>query len=177
MPKKDKKKKKKKQSDNVFDLFTQRQVAEFKEGFQLMDRDKDGKLGADDLDWSHKHVNLATTEENIQSMLADSPTAINFTMLLSMFANKASGEQDDDIVIINGFKTFANDAGKIDAAAMKSALMTFADRFTSKEADEALQMFGATDGFMDVNVIVKMLTGPADDEPAEGEEGEPKEED
>jgi len=172
MPKKKDKKKRKKQSDNVFDLFTQRQVAEFRAGFQLMDKDKDGKLGPDDLDWSHKHVNMPVTEEKISEMLSDSPTAINFTMLLTMFANRASGEQDDDIVIINGFKTFANDKGLIDAKALKSSLMTFADKFTSSEADEAVQMFGATDGFIDVNKVIKMLTGPADDEEEPKEEEE-----
>merc|ERR1711887_102490 len=174
MPKKKDKKKRKKQSDNVFDLFTQRQVAEFRAGFQLMDKDKDGKLGPDDLDWSHKHVNMPVTEEKISEMLADAPTAINFTMLLTMFAEKASGEQDDDIVIINGFKTFANAGGKVDSAMMKNALTTFADRFTVQEADDVLTMFNSKDGFMDVNVMIKMLTGPADDEG--GEEGEAKEE-
>ncbi|CAL4058743.1 unnamed protein product [Meganyctiphanes norvegica] len=171
MPKKQKKRRKK-ASDNVFDLFTQFQVAQFKEGFQLMDRDKDGKLGPDDLDWTHKHVNLPTTDEKIGIMLADSPTAINFTMLLSMFAEKASGEQDDDDVIIKGFKTFANAEGKIDAPALRVALTCFADKFTKEEADDALEMFQVKDGFLDHALIVKLLTGPAGDDDEEAKEEE-----
>ncbi|MBT8926716.1 hypothetical protein BTI93_09380, partial [Lactobacillus delbrueckii subsp. bulgaricus] len=34
---------------NVFDMFTQKQVAEFKEGFQIMDHDRDGIIGKTDL--------------------------------------------------------------------------------------------------------------------------------
>merc|ERR1712071_704709 len=34
---------------NVFSMSSQKQVAEFKEGFQLMDRDKDGILSKNDL--------------------------------------------------------------------------------------------------------------------------------
>merc|ERR1712183_1000989 len=34
---------------NVFDQFSQKQVAEFKEGFQFMDRDKDGIIGRGDI--------------------------------------------------------------------------------------------------------------------------------
>merc|ERR1719244_1168575 len=37
-------KKAKKSGSNVFDMFTQAQVAEFKDGFAIMDRDNDGVL-------------------------------------------------------------------------------------------------------------------------------------
>merc|ERR1712193_300785 len=42
-------KKAKKSGSNVFDMFTQAQVAEFKDGFQIMDRDRDGVISKDDL--------------------------------------------------------------------------------------------------------------------------------
>jgi len=169
MPKK-KKKMKKKGGDNVFDHFTQRQIAEFKEGFALMDHDKDGILGASDLDWIHGHVNMQVNDEKIQSMLADSPVNIKFTMLLTMFAERASGEQDDDDVVEKGFKAFANKEGKIDAKALKNQLMSFADRFTPQEAQDAIDMFGEEGGFLDVTKIIRMLTGPAEEEAPPPEE-------
>merc|ERR1712200_55388 len=69
---------------NVFSMFSQKQVAEFKEGFQLMDRDKDGILSKNDL--------RATLDE----MINDAPGPINFTMLLTMFAERQSGGSDED---------------------------------------------------------------------------------
>jgi len=169
-PKKKKKKARKKGGDNVFDHFTQRQIAEFKEGFALMDHDKDGIIGESDLDWVHGHVNMAVDPGKIQSMLSDSPVNIKFTMLLTMFAERASGEQDDDDVVEKGFRNFANKDGKIDAAVLKNQLTTFADRFTPQEAQDAIEMFGADGGYLDVAKIIKMLTGPADEEEQAPEE-------
>merc|ERR1712212_762009 len=90
---------------NIFDQFTQKQVAEFKEGFQVMDKDKDGILGKDDIKQTFADLKREGTDEDFESMLADSPNPINLTGLLSMFATRSSGEQDDDEVIVSAFKT------------------------------------------------------------------------
>ncbi|MDK3205813.1 hypothetical protein QMQ04_28105, partial [Escherichia coli] len=42
-------KKVRRSGSNVFSMFTTQQVAEFKEGFSMMDWDKDGILGKEDL--------------------------------------------------------------------------------------------------------------------------------
>merc|ERR1712212_1320971 len=109
---------------NIFDLFTQKQVAEFKEGFQVMDKDKDGVIGKDDLKASFADLGRPGTDEDFDSMIADSPNPINFTTLLSMFASRSSGEQDDDDVIVAAFRSFETEAGKIDSEQFKSMLMS-----------------------------------------------------
>ncbi len=72
-------------------MFSQKQVAEFKEGFQLMDRDKDGILGKNDLRATYDELGRIASEKELDEMLHDAPGPINFTMLLTMFAERQSG--------------------------------------------------------------------------------------
>ncbi|KAB7497258.1 Myosin regulatory light chain 2 [Armadillidium nasatum] len=77
-------KKAKRAGSNVFDQFSQRQVAEFKEGFQFMDHDKDGIIGKSDIRATCDEVGRLTSDEEIESMLNDVPSPINFTMLINI---------------------------------------------------------------------------------------------
>lgn len=76
---------------NVFSMFSQKQVAEFKEGFQLMDRDKDGILSKNDLRATFDELGRIAPEKELDEMINDAPGPINFTMLLTMFAERQSG--------------------------------------------------------------------------------------
>merc|ERR1712002_638344 len=154
-----KKSKKSGGGSNVFDMFTQRQVAEFKEGFQLMDRDKDGVIGKSDL--------RATFDD----MLGDAPGPINFTMLLNMFAERQTGESDDDDVVAKAFIAFADDNGLMDCDNFRHALMTWGDKFTNQEADDALDQMDIDDaGKIEVQSVIQMLTaGGGAEETAEEE--------
>merc|ERR1712198_537824 len=141
---------------NVFSMFSQKQVAEFKEGFQLMDRDKDGILSKNDL--------RATFDE----MIADAPGPINFTMLLTMFAERQSGGSDEDDVVINAFKSFDDGEGHIDGHSLRHALMTWGDKFSSKEVDDAFESM-VIDGNnkIDTQKLIEMLTAAPAEEEAE----------
>merc|ERR1712042_315331 len=87
-------KKAKKSGSNVFDAFTQKQIAEFKEGFQIMDADKDGIISKSDLANTFTEIGREVDE----GLLGDAPGPINFTTLLHMFFSRSSGESDDDDV-------------------------------------------------------------------------------
>merc|ERR1711936_83813 len=141
MPAKQQKKKSaKKAGSNIFDLFTQTQVAEFKEGFQVMDKDKDGLIGKEDLRATFAEMGRPGTDEDFDSMVADAPNPINFTTLLSMFASRSSGEQDDDETVVQAFRSFETEAGKIDSEQFKSMLMSFGDKYTSEEVDNVFEI-------------------------------------
>merc|ERR1712111_167828 len=138
--KQQKKKSAKKAGSNIFDLFTQTQVAEFKEGFQVMDKDKDGLIGKEDLRATFAEMGRPGTDEDFDSMVADAPNPINFTTLLSMFASRSSGEQDDDDTVVTAFQSFETEPGKIEAEQFRSMLMSFGDKFTDKEVDDVLEL-------------------------------------
>merc|ERR1712055_795369 len=78
-------KKAKKSGSNVFDMFTQAQVAEFKDGFAIMDRDHDGVLSKEDIRGVYDEIGRLCTEDNLDAMLSEAPGPINFTTFLQMF--------------------------------------------------------------------------------------------
>jgi len=162
-------KKAQKSGSNVFDMFTQKQVAEMKEGFQIMDRDKDGVLGKEDLRAIFDEVGRIISDNEITEMLAESDGPLNFTMFLNMFAEKNKGEVDDDELIKSAFTAYIDSEGNIDGDVFKHALMTWGDPFSKAEIDEAYQHIPIDDeNMIDADELISMLcagTG-ASDEPA-----------
>jgi len=137
MPPAKKKKVAKKSGSNIFDNFTQKQVAEFKEGFRVMDKDKDGFISKSDLAATFAELGRPGTDDDFQAMVNDSPNPITFTTLLNMFAQKSSGEVDEDEVVAAAFRSFEGATpGKIDPDQFRSMLMAFGNKFTDAEVDE-----------------------------------------
>ncbi|XP_029049993.1 myosin regulatory light chain 2 [Osmia bicornis bicornis] len=155
----------KRSGSSVFSMFTQKQVAEFKEAFQLMDADKDGIIGKNDLRQTFDNVGRLVTDKELDEMLNEAPVPINFTQLLNLFATRMSGSgTDDDETVIAAFNTFDVN-GKIDGERLRHALMTYGDKFTSKEVDDAYDnMYIDDKGFIDTQSLIGMLTGTAEDE-------------
>lgn len=161
-------KKAKKGGSNVFDMFTQKQVAEFKEGFQVMDRDRDGIISKDDLRGVFDEIGRMTTDSDLDEMIADAPGPINFTTLLHMFASRSSGESDDDDVVASAFRAFEKEPGQIEAESFRTMLMAFGDKFTAQEVDDAFDQMELDEdtGMIDSNALIAMLCAGA------GKEGE-----
>ncbi|XP_046973130.1 myosin regulatory light chain 2 [Vanessa cardui] len=154
----------KRTGSNVFSMFSQKQVAEFKEAFQLMDHDKDGIIGKSDLRATFDSLGRLASEKELDEMTSEASGPINFTQLLTLFANRMSGGADDDDVVINAFKTFDND-GKIDSERLRHALMTWGDKFSADEVDEAYDQMEIDDkGFIDTTKLITMLTASAEEE-------------
>ncbi|KZC08554.1 Myosin regulatory light chain 2 [Dufourea novaeangliae] len=146
-------------------MFTQKQVAEFKEAFQLMDADKDGVIGKNDLRATFDSVGRLVTDKELDDMLNEAPVPINFTQLLNLFATRMSGSgTDDDETVVAAFSTFDVN-GKIDGERLRHALMTYGDKFTAKEVDDAYDnMYIDDKGFIDTQSLIAMLTGTGDED-------------
>lgn len=154
----------KRSGSNVFSMFSTQQVAEFKEGFSMMDKDKDGILGKEDLRATWDQVGKLVTDKELEDMLAEAPGPVNFTQLLSLFANRMSGGADDDQTVREAFMAF-DENGKIDSAKLKHALLSWGDKFTAKEVADA---FDAMDidrnGMIDTEDLIQMLISGGDEE-------------
>jgi len=160
-------KKSKKSGSNIFSMFSQRQVAEFKEAFQMMDNDKDGIINKNDLRATYDALGRVANEKELDEMLGEATGPLNFTMLLTLFANRMSGSADDDEVVINAFKSF-DEAGKINGEKLRHALMTWGDKFSAAEVDDAYdQMTIDNSGNIDTAKLISMLTASAEE--GEGE--------
>merc|ERR1712088_352024 len=64
---------------------------EFKEAFGIMDCDKNGLLSADDLVSAFAAVGKSISGGEADSMLSESPGPVNFTQMVTLFAEKMAG--------------------------------------------------------------------------------------
>jgi len=141
-------KKAKKSGSNIFTLFSQKQVQEFKEAFGIMDGDKDGILNPADLKQAFSQIGRPITDSEIGSMLGEANGPMNFTQMVTLFAEKMAGAQDDDKVILMALDAFCID-GKIDAEMFRHSLMTWGENFSASEVDDAFAEFALEGGMID----------------------------
>ncbi|MBZ3884664.1 Myosin regulatory light chain 10 [Sciurus carolinensis] len=128
-------------SSNVFSMFDQSQIQEFKEAFTIMDQNRDGFIDKEDLrDTFAALGRINVKNEELEAMVKEAPGAINFTVFLTMFGEKLKGT-DPEETILHAFKVFDTEGkGFVKADLIKEKLMTQADRFSEEEVK---QMFAA----------------------------------
>ncbi|XP_029374562.1 myosin regulatory light chain 10 [Echeneis naucrates] len=133
------KKKTSEASSNVFSMFEQAQIQEFKEAFTIMDQNRDGFIDKGDLrDTFAALGRLNVGNEELDEMMKEAPGPINFTIFLAMFGEKLKGT-DPEETILNAFKIFDPEGkGILKGDDIKYNLMSQADKFTE---DEVNQMF------------------------------------
>jgi len=157
----------KKAPSSVFVLFSQKQIAEFKEAFALMDNDKDGVIGKADLRSTFDALGKLCSDKELDEMLSEAQGPLNFTQLLTLFAARMSGggATDDDETVIAGFKSFDNGHGKIDSEKLRVSLLTWGDKFSEDEVDDAFDQMVIDDkGMIDTAALITMLTGSEEEE-------------
>ncbi|KAL7675593.1 hypothetical protein ACOME3_001859 [Neoechinorhynchus agilis] len=129
-------------ASNVFAIFDQRQVQEFKEAFTLIDQDRDGVIGLEDLKEVFISLGRQPKDSELKSMLEEAPGPINFTTLLSMFGDKLSGTDAED-VIYNAFKLLDEQGtGHLNVKDLRKIMTTEGrpdDRLTDVEFNQMLE--------------------------------------
>ncbi|KAK9694297.1 Myosin regulatory light polypeptide 9, partial [Basidiobolus ranarum] len=85
-----KKKRAVRQNSNVFAIFDQKQIAEFKEAFSMIDHDSDGFIDKEDLKDMLFHLGQTHSDQDIEDMINEAPGSINFTMFLTLMGEKLS---------------------------------------------------------------------------------------
>jgi Ca2+-binding EF-hand superfamily protein len=141
---------------NIFDFFSQSALQQFKEAFGIMDVNKDGILSADDLVAAFTAVGKSVSSGEAQAMLDETTPPVNFTKMVMLFAEKMAGGSDDDDVILSSFEAFENN-GQIDAEMFRHSLMTFGDKFSAQEVEDAFAEFTITDGMIDANHLKGLM--------------------
>ncbi|CDQ68150.1 unnamed protein product [Oncorhynchus mykiss] len=129
-------------SSNVFSMFEQAQIQEFKEAFTIMDQNRDGFIDKSDLrDTFCALGRLNVGNDELDEMLKMAPGPINFTIFLSMFGEKLKGT-DPEETIINAFKIFDPEGqGVLKGEDIKYYIMSQADKFTEAEVEDMFTNF------------------------------------
>jgi len=124
-------------TSNVFAMFDQSQIHEFKEAFNMIDDNThDQIICKKDLRAIFDSLGKDPSDEYLEEMLGQATGPINFTMFLTMFGEKLNGTDPED-VIKNAFACFdENGTGKIDEEYLRELLTTMGDRFTQEQVDE-----------------------------------------
>ena len=126
--KKTTKKRAQRATSNVFAMFDQSQIQEFKEAFNMIDQNRDGFIDAADLKDMFASLGKDVTDDYVEDMLNDANGAINFTMFLTLFGEKLNGTDPED-VIRNAFACFDEEAvGKLDEDKLVNLLQSLGDR-------------------------------------------------
>merc|ERR1712020_143158 len=142
------------------------------ECFKLMDIDKDGTMGKNDIRAAFDNVGKLMTEGELDDMLGEVGGACTFDAMIAMFQTKmAGGSNEPD--------------GKIEAEMFRHALMNFGDKFNQAEIDDIFGEFEVDDdGFLESKAVIGLFVAgggeekkeekkeeeaaPAADAPAEG---------
>ena len=120
---------------NVFVMFDQTQIQEFKEAFSLIDQDKDGFITKDDLSDMFASLGKSQSELMISEMLEEASGPVNFTMFLTLFGLKMYGI-DTEETLVNSFNVFDEKGnGFIQEDVFKECLMSLGDKFTNEEVN------------------------------------------
>ncbi|XP_054613568.1 myosin light chain 5-like isoform X1 [Dunckerocampus dactyliophorus] len=142
-------------SSNVFSMFEQTQIQEFKEAFTLMDQNRDGFIDKEDLKDTYASLGKVNVkDQEVEEMLREASGPINFTMFLTLFGGKLHGTDPED-TILNAFRMFDTEAkGFIHKDELEKLLTTQADKFTQ---EEVRQMFESSNIDSSGNLDYKSL--------------------
>ncbi|XP_075994714.1 myosin regulatory light chain 2, atrial isoform [Genypterus blacodes] len=130
-----------KSCSNVFSMFEQSQIQEFKEAFGCIDQDRDGVIKKQDLKETYGQLGkLNVSDEELDGMLNEGKGPINFTVFLSLFGEKLNGTDPED-TILAAFKLFdPTGTGLVNKDEFRRLLMNQADKFTAEETDQAFAL-------------------------------------
>jgi len=144
-------------TSNVFAMFDQAQIQEFKEAFNMIDQGRDGFIDKDDLHDMFASLGKEVTEEYLEGMINEAPGPINFTMFLTLFGEKLTGT-DPEEVIRNAFQCFDEEGkGVINEEHLRELLTSMGDRFTEEQVDELYKDAPIKHGMFDYVEFTRML--------------------
>ncbi|VDK70249.1 unnamed protein product [Litomosoides sigmodontis] len=144
-------------TSNVFAMFDQAQIQEFKEAFNMIDQNRDGFIDVQDLQDMFASLGKEVNEEFLEKMISEAPGPINFTMFLTLFGEKLTGT-DPEEVIKNAFQCFdVDNSGFLNEDRLRELLTTMGDRYTDEQVDELFRDAPIKNGMFDYVEFTRML--------------------
>jgi len=154
---------------DAMQTFDQRTIQEFKEAFQIMDQNKDGIIDKSDLKDLYASMGQIPADSVLDEMIKEAPGPINFTTFLTLFGDRLTGTDPED-VIIGAFRMFdKKDEGFIQEAELKRILTNFKGEPLNEEELKAMYKGNPpiSDGKVDYKSFAKLITTGAQEELAQ----------
>lgn len=149
--------------------FDQRTIQEFKEAFQIMDQNKDGTICKGDLKDLYASMGQIPSDSVLDEMIKEAPGPINFTTFLTLFGDRLTGTDPEDM-IIGAFRMFdKKDEGFIAENELKRILQNFKGDPLTEEEIKAMYKGSPpiADGKVDYKAFAKLITTGAQEELAQ----------
>jgi len=149
---------------NVFALFNKTQIDEFKEAFTMIDSDRDGIIGEDDLVGIFNSTGREPDRKVIKEMLKECPEKINFTQFLTLFGEKLHGT-DSEQALKDAFTMFDEEKrGKLHEEYIKDLLLNVGDQYSKEEIKQVWKEAPIEGGMLDYMKFVRIIKRGAEDE-------------
>ncbi|CAG0917893.1 unnamed protein product [Notodromas monacha] len=144
-------------TSNVFAMFDQAQIQEFKEAFNMIDQNRDGFVDKEDLHDMLASLGKNPTDEYLEAMMNEAPGPINFTMFLTLFGERLQGT-DPEEVIKNAFACFDEESsGLVHEDRLRELLISMGERFTDDDVDEMYREAPIKNGMFDYVEFTRIL--------------------
>jgi len=154
----------KKKIGNVFALFNKTQIDEFKEAFTMIDSDRDGIIGEDDLVGIFNSTGREPDRKVIKEMLKECSEKINFTQFLTLFGEKLHGT-DSEQALKDAFTMFDEEKrGKLHEEYIKDLLLNVGDQYSKEEIKQVWKEAPIEGGMLDYMKFVRIIKRGAEDE-------------
>lgn len=141
---------------------TDEQIQEFKEAFNLYDKDGDGTITILELGTVMRSLGQNPSEAELQDLLNevdnDGNCVIDFLEFLEMMAKKGNHTNSED-ELIEAFKVFDKDGnGFITSKELKHVMTNLGEKLTIEEAEEMINEADLDgDGQINYEEFVKMM--------------------
>lgn len=151
-------------TSNVFALFNQAQIQEFKEAFTMIDQDRDGIINSNDLGNIFQQIGREPDAKTIDKMLSESPGQLNFTHFLTLFGEKLHGT-DSEVALRDAFKMFdPQNTGQLGEDYFKDLLMNVGDQFNKDEVKQSWKEAPIEGGVLDYLKFVQIIKRGKEDD-------------
>ena len=141
---------------------TEEQIAEFKEAFQIFDKDGDGSITTKELGTVMRSLGQIPSEETLNQMIQevdqDGSGTIDFKEFLGLMEKKLR-ENDTEDELIEAFRVFDRDGnGLISAQELRFVMTTAGEKLEEDEIDDLIREADINgDGYIDYEEFVKAM--------------------
>ena len=144
------------------DSLTEDKINEFKEAFEIFDKDKDGYITTKELGDIMKNLGQTPSEAELQDMInevdIDGNGTIDFKEFLGLMARKMR-DNDSEEELIEAFKVFDRDGNRlISNVELQHVMTSLGENVTMDEVDEMIKEADLDgDGYINYEEFVKMI--------------------
>ena len=148
-------------SNNIINILTEEQIVEFKEAFQIFDKDGDGSINTKELGSVMRSLGQNLSEEEIQKMIEevdkDDSGTIDFREFLGLITKKIK-EKDNDEELCEAFRLFDKDGdGQISAHEFRYVMMTSGDLNEQEIENMIREVDTDGDGYIDYPEFIRVM--------------------